>query len=63
MRNWRKLVGVEPTRDTKCRTTGFEDQAQHRPRLASSVILASSPFHASCFGPLFAIRRRREIGT
>jgi hypothetical protein len=29
-------VGVEPTRDTKCRTTGFEDQAQHRPRLASS---------------------------
>src|SRR6202035_3563623 len=20
---WRKLVGVEPTRDTKCRTTGF----------------------------------------
>jgi hypothetical protein len=33
---WRKLVGVEPTRDTKCRTTGFEDQAQHRPRLASS---------------------------
>jgi len=27
------------------------------------VILASSPFHASCFGPLFAIRRRREIGT
>jgi hypothetical protein len=27
---WRKLVGVEPTRDTKCRTTGFEDQAQHR---------------------------------
>src|ERR1700733_3588223 len=33
---WRKLVGVEPTRDTKCRTTGFEDQAWHRLRLASS---------------------------
>ncbi len=42
---WRKLVGVEPTRDTKCRTTGFEDQAQHRPRLASSRDSSTCPRH------------------
>ena len=32
---WRKLVGVEPTCDALPHA-GFEDQAQHRPRLASN---------------------------
>jgi hypothetical protein len=32
---WRKLVGVEPTCDTKVPHDGFEARAQHRPRVAS----------------------------
>ena len=36
---WRKLVGVEPTCDTKVPHDGFEARAGHRPRLASSPIL------------------------
>jgi hypothetical protein len=32
---WRKLMGVEPTRDHKVPHSGFEDQALHRQSLAS----------------------------
>ena len=42
MKNWRKLVGVEPTCDAvDAPHAGFEVRAQHRPRLASTQILAS----------------------
>ena len=33
-------MGVEPTRDTLAPHDGFEARARHRPRLASSAIIA-----------------------
>lgn len=32
---WRKLMGVEPTRDMRMPHSGFEDRALHRQSLAS----------------------------
>src|ERR1700694_4587818 len=49
-RHWRKPVGVEPTEPLSEGATGFEDQAQHRPRPASNAILPSA-FFLKSFGP------------